>query len=459
MRIEGGRIIDEAGRTLLLRGCNLGGSSKTPAVPDGSTWNPAGLDAAREVSFIGKPFPVEEADEHFSRLSRWGFSFLRFVITWEAVEHAGPGIYDESYLAYARKILKKAAEHGIGVFIDPHQDVWSRWTGGDGAPAWTMERLGFDLSLLDRTGAALTHQHVGDPYPRMVWPTNYSRYAAATMFTLFFAGDVYAPGTTIEGEDVRSWLQGRYFAAMRHAYRRLKDCAAIVGWGTMNEPHAGFIGYRDLSGLENCTIELGAIPSAFRSMAAASGHPSAATVYAQGLTGTRRIGHATINPEGVSLFKEGFGCPWKREGVWTDEGGEARLLRPDHFSRFGDRPAAFVEDFLKPFQVRFAREIRSQKSGCAIFIEGVPNGEHPTWSEEDGKDCVNAFHWYDGATLISKRFVPWLSVRADNRKPVFGRKAVARSFAEQLSDDVRWARERMGGMPCLLGEFGLPFDL
>ncbi len=27
------------------------------------------------VTFVGRPFPLEEAHEHFSRLRRWGFSF------------------------------------------------------------------------------------------------------------------------------------------------------------------------------------------------------------------------------------------------------------------------------------------------------------------------------------------------------------------------------------------------
>jgi hypothetical protein len=64
-----------------------------------------------------------------------GPDVLRLLTTWEAIEHAGPGQYDEEYLTYLRAIVEKAAEYDIACFIDPHQDVWSRWTGGDGAPA------------------------------------------------------------------------------------------------------------------------------------------------------------------------------------------------------------------------------------------------------------------------------------------------------------------------------------
>ncbi len=155
MRIKDNLILDDEGRTLILRGVNLGGDSKIPYTAPGGEISPDFLDRKKEVSFVGRPFPLEEAETHFRRLKKAGMTFLRFLVTWEAVEHEGPGIYDEAYLAYLRKILQAAEKEGISVFIDPHQDVWSRWTGGDGAPAWTMEKIGMDLELLDRCGAAL----------------------------------------------------------------------------------------------------------------------------------------------------------------------------------------------------------------------------------------------------------------------------------------------------------------
>jgi hypothetical protein len=412
---------------------------------------------------VGRPFPPEEAEAHFDRLRRWGFTLVRLIITWEALEHAGPGIYDEAYLAYLRKICLVAEAKGISLFIDPHQDVWSRWTGGDGAPAWTLEKLGIDPDRLDAAGAALTQQRYGEshrgPFPRMIWPTNYNRYGAATLFTLFFGGNTYAPETTIDGEPAQDWLQERYLACMRHCFRRLKNCKAIIGWGTMNEPHPGFIGYHDLTGLENYAVALGPMPSPLEAMAAASGHPVSAPVYTTGIGGRRITGHRIINAGGVSLFKEGFTCPWKRAGVWTDEGGAPRLLRGDHFARFRDRPVRFVDDFLKPFMIRFIERMREVNEGTFIFIEGIPHGDHPRWTAEDPAGVVNAFHWYDGPTLFTKSFRPWLSFRTDTEKVILGRKKVAACFTDQLARGKAWAREYMGNMPCLLGEFGLPFDM
>jgi len=183
---------------LLLRGVNLAGTAKIPTVPDGSTYinDPAFWGDHRNVSFVGRPFPLEEADEHLSRLRAWGLTFLRFLVTWEGVEHSGPGMYDMEYVEYLVAVVRKAHEYGIVVFIDPHQDVWSRWTGGDGCPGWVMEKVGFNLTALEASGAAVTHQGHGDPLPKMIWGSNNWRLATSTMFTLFFAG-VRSPRTLI----------------------------------------------------------------------------------------------------------------------------------------------------------------------------------------------------------------------------------------------------------------------
>src|SRR5436190_12328881 len=130
MRTDGIWCKDEAGRALLLRGVNLGGSNKVPFWPNGATYIREGFFDHHDVSFVGRPFPLAEADEHFARLRAWGLTFVRLVITWEAVEHSGPGDYDEEYLDYLVEVVRKANDYDISLFIDPHQDVWSRFSGG-----------------------------------------------------------------------------------------------------------------------------------------------------------------------------------------------------------------------------------------------------------------------------------------------------------------------------------------
>jgi hypothetical protein len=88
--IRGQWFKDHTGRTVTLRGVNLSGSSKMPVgYPSHQAEGFLDTDGT-EVSFIGRPFPLEEADEHLGRLKHWGFNLLRFIVTWESIEHAGP---------------------------------------------------------------------------------------------------------------------------------------------------------------------------------------------------------------------------------------------------------------------------------------------------------------------------------------------------------------------------------
>ena len=474
MIIKDNLFFDDQGRVLILRGVNLGGNSKCPFGPPGWGLTPDSLLNPAEVSFVGRPFPLEEAKENFHRLKSAGMTFLRLVITWEALEHAGPGLYDEDYIEYLRKILVIAEENGISVFIDPHQDVWSRWTGGDGAPAWTMEKLGMDLSLLDQCSAAVTKQHYsefhkskkypnGAPYPKMVWPSNYNRYAAATMFSLFFAGKTFAPELFVDGENIQDWLQNHYIQAFYHAYSRLKNCKAIAGWGVINEPHYGFIGHKELYRSEAVMIPIGPRPSPFQAMCTASGYSTRVPVYGAMYMGSRITEYEIFNPDEISLFREGYSCPWKQAGVWEVRNGIPTLIKNEHFSMYQDRPVNFIEDFLKPFIVKFINKMKEVDNNVFFFIEGIPHSSkaasHPSWNKDDPGNTINAFHWYDGFSLFTKSFRPWFTVDPDTSKFVFGRKKVSAYFVQCLAKGIEWTKQKMGNMPCLLGEFGLAFDM
>lgn len=459
MHIDGSFIKDKHGRTLMLRGVNLGGSSKVPFSPNGATYIREGFFDHRHLSFVGRPFPLAEADEHFRRLREWGMTFLRFLVTWEAIEHAGPNIYDEGYLDYVRAMVMKAGTYGIAMFIDPHQDVWSRFTGGDGAPGWTLEAVGLEMANFSESGAAIVHATYGDPFPRMIWPTNGSKLAAATMFTLFFGGNDFAPRMKIDGEPVQEFLQRHYLKAIRQVVERLKDLDNVVGYDTLNEPLPGYIGWKDLNQVGG-KIQLGECPTPYQSMLLGEGIPQEVGIWKLGLTSLKRTGTRLVNAKKISAWKNGQGCIWREHGVWDlDMLGHPQLLRPDYFTKVEGRKIEFAQDYYYPFAQRFAQAVHGIDPDAWIFIESEASELPPRWAEDGCEKLVFAPHWYDGMTLISKTFYPFLAVDARTSKPVWMPGNIRKSFAEQLAFFTRGSVERLGSVPVLLGEFGVPFDM
>ena len=459
IRIQGDRFVDEHGRTLMLRGVNLGGSTKVPTSPDGDTRLKNSLQNPREVSFVGRPFPLEEADEHFSRLRKWGFTFLRFLTTWEAVEHSGPGIYDADYLDYLFAVIKKANEYGISLFIDPHQDVWSRFNGGDGAPAWTFDVAGMEWPHFVATGAAVLENASGDFYPPLIWGSNALKLAGATLFTLFFAGNDFAPQIKVDGEPIQDYLQSHYIEAMRQVALRLKDLPNVFGFDTLNEPNSGYIGWKDLS-QPLAIARMGYNPSPFQSMLLGEGIPQKLDFWKPAFPKAKSLGLQTVNPEGIRAWKDGVDCIWRRHGIWDLEpGGTARLIKPDYFASVNGHPVDFNQDYLRPFANRYAKAIRTVIPQAAIFVESMPGMPAPRWSKKDAANIVHAPHWYDLMHIITNDFSPWIAIDGKNSKLVLGPKRIRKAFAEHVALVKTEAEENLGGVPTHIGEFGISFDI
>jgi hypothetical protein len=459
IHLDGSQFKDEVGRTLMLRRVNLSGSSKIPFNPTGATYIRDGFFNHRNVSFVGRPFPLAEADEHFIRLREWGLTFLRFLVTWEAIEHAGPGIYDEEYLDYIYAVVKKAGQFGFNMFIDPHQDVWSRFSGGDGAPGWTLEAIGFDLTHFFETGAAIVHATHGDPFPKMIWGTNANKLACATMFSLFFGGNDFAPHTKIEGEPVQEYLQRHYFNAIKQVALRLKDRPNVLGYDTMNEPSSGYIGWKDLSAMDGL-LALGEVPTPYQSMLLGLGLSQEVDFWELGLASIKRTGTRRLNEAHQRAWRAGYDCIWRQNGVWDlDASGVPHLLRPDYFSQREGQPVNFTRDYYLPFANHFADAIRSAHPGALIFIETESQTSISKWGAQDAADIVYAPHWYDAYVLVKKEFTPFLGVNSLTRKVVVSPPLIRRSFIQQLATLKHQAQQDLGGVPFVLGEFGIPFDM
>lgn len=468
IRIEDGRFVDAYGRTLCLRGFNVAGASKMPTEPNGFThlWDSDSFYQHRTVDFTGRPFPLEEAPLHFRRLQAWGMPLIRLLVTWESLAHAGPNPatdLDLNYVAYLRQLIEMMPRYGLKCFICAHQDVWSRFCGGSGAPGWTLEAAGLDMEAFADTGAAYIHgqdearrarapPNEREPSGPFVWPSGNQKLAASTMATLFWAGEALAPQLrclrsaldgTGEAEEVS--IQRFLQDALIEAFGRLSDevgsLEACLGFEPMNEPDRGLINLEDFNGWNyNTDLHIGFFPSLIQSLALGSGYPQKVPYYVKSWPWPTRQSHQTLlDPKGRSAWltaatnpvvdqPRGMGkCVWHVHGVWDwdEQKKQPVVLQRDYFGhdhRAG-REAHKIEwyrDCYAPFVLKFTARVSGRFQKHLSFVEPLPNQFMPPWEAEDSgilqtrhktstaidldrpQNLVYAPHFYDLNVLFSK---------------------------------------------------------
>ncbi|MGI5501318.1 cellulase family glycosylhydrolase [Lentzea sp. CA-135723] len=125
LRVENGVFRDEHGREVVLRGFNVSGTAKL-------------------AEYRGLPFATTQdartSAQAMKRLT--GANAVRFLLTWAWIEPQRNQI-DRTYLDNVTTQLRQFTDEGIRVYLDFHQDLYSRhlfnkdsWYTGDGAPAW-----------------------------------------------------------------------------------------------------------------------------------------------------------------------------------------------------------------------------------------------------------------------------------------------------------------------------------
>lgn len=469
------RFRDPQGRQVILRGINLSGSCKVPTQPNGATHLKESL-AEGPISFAGRPLgpTLEDADEHLIRLRAWGFNFLRLLTTWESVEHEGPGIYDEQYLAYLLAVVRKCRTHGFSVFIDPHQDCWSRFSGGDGAPRWTLELLGFDLSKTDAATGTINHAFA-EKYPNMVWGYNNRLIVARTMWTVFFAGDIFCPDVKIQGEPAQQFLQGHFCAAMKRVAEILKDEPNVLGFQTLNEPDKGFVGEVINDTVEAAHFTAGPNISSWTSLKLGVGIP-AKTHWNKDFA--KSDGERLLNPDGVCCWSNGpESCIWRQCGVYTaDEHGNAELVKPEYFltnPSSGEKVESH-RDCLVPFWCSLKAAVwEGMGQPCLVLVEpfteetaSTGNGGYP---DDYNPDVDKKFqssrsgptgwawcpHFYDGVVLLGKRLT-FATYDCMTKKVTCGMKEVLDSSKAQIKHMISKGK---GIGPTVIGEIGIPMDM
>ncbi|KAK0712970.1 glycoside hydrolase family 5 protein [Lasiosphaeria miniovina] len=500
LTIEDGKFRDAHGRQVILRGINVAGDAKYPNQPDQPSHIPDNFFDGDNVKFTGKPFPKDEAHLHFSRLKRCGYNTIRYVFTWEAIEAAGPGIYDEEWIQHTIDVLRAAKEYGFYVFMDPHQDVWSRFSGGSGAPMWTLYAAGLNPQSFAATEAAIVHNTYPEPdgFPKMIWSTNYFRLAAATMFTLFFAGRVFAPKCIIDQVNIQDYLQDHFFNACAHLARRIHDAGgiedeAVFGWESLNEPNKGMVGYHDISVIpKEQALKKGSCPTIWQTILTGSGRAVEVDTWDMGGLGPYKVGRSLIDPHGeIAWLPAGYDesrysyvrdpgwklgeCIWAQHGVWDPSSDT--LLKKDYFGKHpvtGDviNYTYFADKYFMDFFRKYRDTVRTHHKDAIILLQG-PTMELPPdiKGTPDGDDplLVYAPHWYDGITLMTKKWNRTFNVdvlgvlRGRYWHPSLairiGETAIRNCFRDQHAAMRKEGLEYLGNHPCVMTEFGIPYDM
>ncbi len=434
---KGKKFLDEKGRELLLRGVNVSGICKYPSSENGS--------------FVNRPFPLEEAKEHLDRIKDLGMNHIRFLTTWEAIEGKGPKVYDEEYITYVVDFCRLAAERGIYVVIDMHQDLFSRHLFGSGAPRWALEAAGLDLKRLFEADALVDPRHLekqNPEYLHLAWYLNYNRIACQTMFTLFFGGETFTPSLRVGEKNIQEFLQSHYIEAVCHLMERLKENPFVVGCNTMNEPSAGLIG-KNLH--ERPDNPLGPSPKYMDSLKIGAGLSCEVEVFERKWTGLFQTGTILLNPKSIGIFKDG--CPFEKEGVYSKEKGRFHLLNPYYFT-FRHFPLDFQRDFYLPFVEKLKERLNKVHPNYLLFIEGLVGENIPTLPESLQTNAVFSFHWYEGIAFYLKKYLSNLSYSHLEKRVVWGRSSY---ILKKMEKELEILSNHP--VPSLLSETGFSRDI
>jgi endoglycosylceramidase len=203
--VSGGRIVDDSGREVLLRGVNVNAFVEY--------WQ------YDEDLFTTYPFTEADADA----IAAIGWNSVRLLVSWSRVEPVA-GEYDDAYLDQVAGAVAMLRERGIYTLLDLHQDAWgpslaappdevceggSVPAGGwDGAPGWAT----FDGGE-PRCESGGQREFV--PAVRAAWRA--------------FLDDAEGPGGV--------GIQTRYVRMFGHLVSRFASDDSVAGYDVMNEPN------------------------------------------------------------------------------------------------------------------------------------------------------------------------------------------------------------------------------
>ncbi len=156
--------------------------------------------------------PPDQDETDLAFIAESGFNAIRLGINWSRIEPERDQ-YDESYLDLVARHARLAADQGLYIFIDMHQDLYGVGFGLEGAPYWTCDEAYYESFE-----------------PIEPWFFNYFSEEVKACFDGFW-----------ESEE----LQRHQRNAAAALASRLTDNAYILGFDTFNEPLPGNMSWDD----------------------------------------------------------------------------------------------------------------------------------------------------------------------------------------------------------------------
>ena len=299
---------------------------------------------------------------------------------------------------------------------------------------WTLFACGLNPQAFAVTEAAMVQCTYSQPenYPAMIWATNYTRMACQVLFTLFFGGKDFAPKAIIDGQNIQDFLQNHFILSCKYLAQRIHNAGdleniVVIGWESLNEPNRGLIGCENLTVKPpSQRMQKGTSPTAWQAILTGSGRACEVETWDFGVMGPYKTGSTLVDPKNQSAWLPNdyndsrYGwvrdsewelgvCIWAQHGVWDPSNDQ--LLRPDYFSRDPQSGATidyefFTNNWFMSFYRKYREAIRSVHSDSILLcqppvLEIPPNIAD---TEDDDPNMVFAPHFYDGITLLNKKW-------------------------------------------------------
>jgi hypothetical protein len=317
------------------------------------------------------------------------------------------------------------------------------------------------------------------------------------MFTFFFAGRDFAPKCIIDGKNIQDYLQEHFIGACTHLAQRIHEAGdlendIVIGWESMNEPNRGLVGWPDITLIPSeQKLQKGTSPTAWQAILTGSGRAVEIDTWDFGGMGPYKSGRVLVDPQGESAwlpadyddsrygYKRDSGwklgrCVWAQHGVWEPETDE--LLNKEYFHKHPKTGEAldyevFTNTYYMDYYRRHRDAIRAHHKDSILFMQPpvleIPPSIKDT--EDDDPKMVYAPHYYDGVTLMTKKWNRYWNVdvfgimRGKYYSPAFaikvGETAIRNCFRDQLRAIRQEGEDYMGNHPVVLTEFGIPYDM